>query len=78
MMTAHTPIVKKISDRNYVASCPDTNVNASGDTPEEAIRNWREVLAFKVKHYASFPESQMSIGARRDLAAMQKKIREAM
>ncbi len=38
---------------SYVASMSDANVNASGDTPQEAINNLKDVIAAKMTFFSS-------------------------
>ena len=48
-------VVKKLGDENFVANAPEVNINASGDTAEEALENLQDVVATVYRLYSSLP-----------------------
>lgn len=70
-------IVREIGDENdnYVARFPDANVNASGDTPDEAMTNLKSILLAKFEYFSSLPSERLGPEPRRQLAVLKSFIR---
>ena len=66
--------VEQVDTDNYVAKFTKANIYASGDTPEQALVNWKDALKFKFDHYTSFGDDKLGSGAQSDLAIMRRYI----
>ena len=69
-------IVKAIGPEfdNFIASFSLANINASGETQEDAMRNLREVLSVRFLHYCD-NESKLGREPRRQLAMMRQHLK---
>lgn len=61
-------IVSPLKDGSYMARCEEIRATATGDTPDDAIRNLREAIDEMVKEYGRnevfqdlMPESQVQV-----------------
>ena len=61
-------IVIPLKEGGYMARCEEIQATASGDTPEDAIKNLREAIDEMVKEYGQsevfqdlVPESQIQV-----------------
>ena len=70
-------IIREIGDEddNYVARFADANVNASGDSPREAIANLKSALLAKFEYFSSLPSRKLGPEPRRQLAVLKSCIR---
>lgn len=69
-------IVKAVGPEfdNFIASFSLANINASGETQEDAMRNLREVLSVRFLHYCD-NESKLGREPRRQLAMMRQHLK---
>jgi len=55
MRVAISATVEMLEPDNYLACVPKVNLNASGDTADEAIENLMDVIAATYRLYSSLP-----------------------
>ena len=67
-------IVEQTSEKNFVANFAQANVNASGDTIDEAIANLKDIMVAKYEHFSALPRSRLGPAPRRQLAVLKKLI----
>lgn len=70
-------VVREIGDErdNYVARFADANVNASGDSADEAFANLKSALLSKFEYFSSVPKQKLGPEPRRQLAVLKSFIR---
>lgn len=64
------PVIVRAVDRGYVASFVDANVNASGDSPNDAVANLKDVMVGLFDLLASKPRQVLGKGPARQLAVL--------
>ena len=74
----HTPIeatVEELDHDNFIASVPDVNLNASGDTWKEAVENLQDIIAGIYRLYRRMPRSALGPEATRQWAFLNSHLR---
>lgn len=66
--------VDKLGADNYVASCNEAGIHASGDTMEEAIANFKATLHSRFKTLSSLSDNQLGPVLLRQLAVMKQAV----
>ncbi len=70
------PIVLQPSGDDWIATFFDANINASGDTQEEAVANLKDVLVSMFKRFSQEPVNQLGPEPKRQLAVLRQFVRE--
>src|SRR6266849_4289371 len=70
-------IVVQPSDDDFIATFFDANINASGDTQEEAVANFKDVMLSMFRRFSQEPENRLGPEPKRQLAVLRQFIREA-
>lgn len=68
------PVTVRFTGDDYVARFTDANVGASGDSEQEAIDNFKEVLVAKFELLDGLMEDKIGPGPSRDLRALRQLI----
>ncbi len=68
------PVTVQQEDGVYAASFEDANVNASGETLNDALDMLKEMIAFTYEEYSE-KEAVLGIGPQKQLAALRRFVR---
>lgn len=66
------PASVRLSDDAYIASFYDANLAASGDTPEEAVMNLKDVIIAAYETLSELKQEQLDPGPSRQLAVLKE------
>lgn len=50
-MICKLPVTIKLCDKEYIARCEQLRATATGDTPDEALKNLREAIDEMIKEF---------------------------
>lgn len=64
------------TDRNFIASFPEANIFASGESESEAVENLRDAIAAQYKILSSHQSHQLAPRLKQDLAVLINHIRD--
>lgn len=70
-------IVVQPSGDDFIASFFDANVNASGDTQQEAVANLKDIMLSMFRRFSAEPEDKLGPEPKRQLAVLRQFIKEA-
>jgi len=65
----------KVDANNFISQFASANVNASGDTPEEALENLRDMIAVTYANLSRFSD-RLGPMPRKQLAVLKRYVRE--
>ncbi len=67
-------IVRRVDQDEFIASFADANMNASGDTAEEAIAGLKEIVAAKFKLFSRLGDARLGPEPKRQFAILKTHI----
>jgi predicted RNase H-like HicB family nuclease len=70
------PVWVRPEEDSYVASFVDANVNASGETVNDAVDNLKDMMAALLESLGSLPKGRLGKGPARQLAVLKAFIRK--
>ena len=73
---AEIPVWVRPEGESYVASFVDANVNASGETVNDAVGNLKDMMVALLESLGSLPKKRLGKGPARQLAVLRAFIRK--
>jgi predicted RNase H-like HicB family nuclease len=70
------PVWVRPDEESYVASFVDANVNASGETVNDAVDNLKDMMTALLESLGALPKRRLGKGPSRQLAALRAFIRK--
>ena len=68
--------VVRFSGDNYIATFFDANISASGDTPEDAVWNLKDVILETYEILQTFDKDKLGLGPSRQKSVLEEHIQE--
>jgi predicted RNase H-like HicB family nuclease len=69
-------VVVEPADGEFIASLYDANINASGETEEEAVANLKDMMLTLFERLQQEPERDLGVGPTRQLAVLKSLVRK--